>query len=85
MCFNYFCVWVYLRFGLRDWSPLNYILNNFELQVVGEFTGLAPPHRGIDQSQLHQSRFGLVFQACMLMITVCFLFSDVLGELWKNR
>ncbi|XP_063606354.1 uncharacterized protein LOC134781202 isoform X1 [Penaeus indicus] len=54
-------------------------------QVVGEFTGLAPPHRGIDQSQLHQSRFGLVFQACMLMITVCFLFSDVLGELWKNR
>lgn len=54
-------------------------------KVVGEFTGLAPPHRGIDQSQLHQSRFGLVFQACMLMITVCFLFSDVLGELWKNR
>lgn len=54
-------------------------------QVVGEFTGEAPPHRGIDQSQLHQSRFGLVFQACMLMITVCFLFSDVLGGFWKNR
>ncbi|KAK8749405.1 hypothetical protein OTU49_015339 [Cherax quadricarinatus] len=57
----------------------------FKLQVVGEFTGEAPPHRGIDQSQLHQSRFGLVFQACMLMITVCFLFSDVLGGFWKNR
>ncbi|XP_045610136.1 uncharacterized protein [Procambarus clarkii] len=54
-------------------------------KVVGEFTGEAPPHRGIDQSQLHQSRFGLVFQACMLMITVCFLFSDVLGGFWKNR
>ncbi|XP_071529514.1 uncharacterized protein [Panulirus ornatus] len=54
-------------------------------QVVGDLTGVAPPHRGIDQSQLHQSRFGLVFQACMLMITVCFLFSDVLGGFWKNR
>ncbi|XP_018021961.1 uncharacterized protein LOC108678125 [Hyalella azteca] len=41
--------------------------------------------RGIDYSQLSQSRFGLVFQACMLMITVCFLFSDVLGGFWKNR
>ncbi|XP_071529516.1 uncharacterized protein [Panulirus ornatus] len=57
----------------------------FKLQVVGDLTGVAPPHRGIDQSQLHQSRFGLVFQACMLMITVCFLFSDVLGGFWKNR
>ncbi|KAK7068265.1 hypothetical protein SK128_028038 [Halocaridina rubra] len=55
-----------------------------QLQVVGEFTG-STPRRGIDQSQLHQSRFGLVFQACMLMITVCFLFSDVLGGFWKNR
>ncbi|XP_042236887.1 uncharacterized protein LOC121876061 isoform X2 [Homarus americanus] len=54
-------------------------------QMAGEFTAIAPPHRGIDQSQLHQSRFGLVFQACMLMITVCFLFSDVLGGFWKNR
>ncbi|XP_042236888.1 uncharacterized protein LOC121876061 isoform X3 [Homarus americanus] len=54
-------------------------------KMAGEFTAIAPPHRGIDQSQLHQSRFGLVFQACMLMITVCFLFSDVLGGFWKNR
>ncbi|RXG68668.1 hypothetical protein Avbf_00876, partial [Armadillidium vulgare] len=43
------------------------------------------PQRGIDQSQLQQSRFGLVFQACMLMITVCFLCSDVLGGFWKNK
>ncbi|KAK8407307.1 hypothetical protein O3P69_002096 [Scylla paramamosain] len=56
-----------------------------QLQVSGEVVGVAHPQQGIDQSQLHQSRFGLVFQACMLMITVCFLFSDVLGGFWKNR
>ncbi|XP_068228760.1 uncharacterized protein [Palaemon carinicauda] len=57
----------------------------FKLQVVSEIQGNASSHPGIDQSQLSQSRFGLVFQACMLMITVCFLFSDVLGVFWKNR
>ncbi|XP_066951883.1 uncharacterized protein [Macrobrachium rosenbergii] len=57
----------------------------FKLQVVSEVQGTASAHPGIDQSQLSQSRFGLVFQACMLMITVCFLFSDVLGVFWKNR
>lgn len=56
-----------------------------QLQVTGEVQGESTPQQGIDQSQLHQSRFGLVFQACMLMITVCFLFSDVLGGFWKNR
>ncbi|XP_068228761.1 uncharacterized protein [Palaemon carinicauda] len=54
-------------------------------KVVSEIQGNASSHPGIDQSQLSQSRFGLVFQACMLMITVCFLFSDVLGVFWKNR
>ncbi|XP_076064993.1 uncharacterized protein LOC143039006 isoform X5 [Oratosquilla oratoria] len=53
-------------------------------KIRGGFSGSRPP-QGIDQSQLQQSRFGLVFQACMLMITVCFLFSDVLGGFWKNR
>lgn len=47
--------------------------------------GFSGGERGIDYSQLSQSRFGLVFQACMLMITVCFLFSDVLGGFWKSR
>ncbi|XP_050727359.1 uncharacterized protein LOC127004082 isoform X2 [Eriocheir sinensis] len=56
-----------------------------QLQVTGKVRGESTPQQGIDQSQLHQSRFGLVFQACMLMITVCFLFSDVLGGFWKNR
>lgn len=43
------------------------------------------PTRCIDTAQLHQSRFGLVFQACMLMITVCFLFSEILGKFWKDK
>lgn len=43
------------------------------------------PIRCIDSAQLHQSRFGLIFQACMLMITVCFLFSEILGQFWKNK
>ncbi|CAG0900725.1 unnamed protein product [Darwinula stevensoni] len=39
----------------------------------------------VDFGQLHQSRFGLVFQACILLCTVCFLFSDVLGHFWKDK
>lgn len=50
----------------------------------GNLTTLATRRR-VDTSQLNQSRFGLVFQAIMLLITVCFLFSDVLGGFWKNR
>ncbi|KAF2357636.1 Zinc finger RING-CH-type [Trinorchestia longiramus] len=57
-----------------------------ELRVAGSRLDISGgTERGIDYSQLSQSRFGLVFQACMLMITVCFLFSDVLGGFWKNR
>lgn len=41
--------------------------------------------RSIDMGQLHQSRLGLVTQASMLIITVCFLMSDVLGEFWKDK
>lgn len=67
--------------GEQEQDPSTQRLVPDQLQV----NGLVPPHRGVDQSQLHQSRFGLVFQACMLMTTVCFLFSDVLGGFWKNR
>ncbi|KAK4309797.1 hypothetical protein Pmani_018590 [Petrolisthes manimaculis] len=67
--------------GEQEQDPSTQRLVPEQLQV----NGVVPPHRGVDQSQLHQSRFGLVFQACMLMITVCFLFSDVLGGFWKNR
>ncbi|XP_026293840.1 uncharacterized protein LOC113217945 [Frankliniella occidentalis] len=37
----------------------------------------------VDTSQLHQSRFGLVSQAFMLITIVGFLFSETLSEFWK--
>ncbi|KAL0276682.1 UNVERIFIED_CONTAM: hypothetical protein PYX00_004198 [Menopon gallinae] len=40
---------------------------------------------GVDVSQLHQSRLGLVSQAFMLIIVVGFLFSETLGEFWKTK
>ena len=39
----------------------------------------------VNTSQLHQSRFGLISQAIMLMVVVCFLFSDILGEFWRYK
>nr|CAD7458819.1 unnamed protein product [Timema tahoe] len=43
------------------------------------------PEQKIDVSQLHQSRFGLLSQALMLMIVVGFLFSETLSEFWKKN
>ncbi|CAG0917605.1 unnamed protein product [Notodromas monacha] len=39
----------------------------------------------LDSNQLQQSRFGLVFQAVILLATVCFLLSDILGDFWKDK
>lgn len=39
----------------------------------------------INNSQLHQSRFGLLSQALMLIIIVGFLFSETLSEFWKTK
>ncbi|KRT81422.1 hypothetical protein AMK59_5657 [Oryctes borbonicus] len=39
----------------------------------------------INNSQLHQSRIGLLSQALMLMIIVGFLFSETLSEFWKTK
>jgi len=41
--------------------------------------------QSIDTAQLHQSRLGLVSQAAMLIIIVCFLLSEILGEFWKKK
>jgi len=41
--------------------------------------------QSIDTSQLHQSRFGLLSQAFMLIIVVAFLFSETLSEFWKKK
>ncbi|XP_073962769.1 uncharacterized protein isoform X2 [Choristoneura fumiferana] len=45
--------------------------------------GLDP--RSVNQSQLHQSRFGLVSQALMLILIAGFLASETLSELWKTK
>jgi len=39
----------------------------------------------INQSQLHQSRLGLLSQALMMMVTIGFLLSETLSEFWKPR
>lgn len=41
--------------------------------------------QSVDTAQLHQSRLGLVSQAVMLIITVCFILSEILGEFWKKK
>ncbi|XP_037083632.1 uncharacterized protein LOC119104014 isoform X2 [Pollicipes pollicipes] len=52
-------------------------------EVRGKF--VTTNGQNVNTSQLHQSRFGLISQAIMLMITVCFLFSDILGEFWRYK
>lgn len=39
----------------------------------------------INMSQLHQSRFGLLIQAIMMILVVGFLASETLGDLWKAK
>uniref|UniRef100_T1GBV5 RING-CH-type domain-containing protein n=1 Tax=Megaselia scalaris TaxID=36166 RepID=T1GBV5_MEGSC len=36
-------------------------------------------------SQIHQSRFGLLFQAIMMIIVVGFLISETFGDFWKSK
>lgn len=43
------------------------------------------PQQIINTSQLHQSRFGLLSQAFMLIIVIAFLFSETLSEFWKKK
>ncbi|XP_077282905.1 uncharacterized protein LOC143908926 [Arctopsyche grandis] len=40
---------------------------------------------GVNTSQLHQSRVGLLSQAFMLITIVGFLFSETLSEFWKTK
>ncbi|XP_026332644.1 uncharacterized protein LOC113239757 [Hyposmocoma kahamanoa] len=41
--------------------------------------------RSVNQSQLHQSRFGLISQALMLILIAGFLASETLSEFWKTK
>lgn len=66
----------------KNYTQTN-ILPNFCLQITGPNR---PQFRqSIDTAQLHQSRLGLVSQAIMLIITVCFILSEILGEFWKKK
>jgi hypothetical protein len=56
----------------------------FDFKVIHGRTPI-PFRQSIDTAQLHQSRLGLVSQAMMLLITVCFLLSEILGEFWKKK
>merc|ERR1719495_2469971 len=58
------------------------IQRNAEIQNSEKIQGVTP---AINASQLHQSRFGLLAQALMMMVTIGFLFSETLSEFWKQK
>jgi len=43
------------------------------------------PAVDVNTSQLHQSRFGLLSQAVMMIMTVGFMFSETLEQFWKTK
>ncbi|XP_058450085.1 uncharacterized protein LOC131429767 [Malaya genurostris] len=47
--------------------------------------GAAPSSENVNASQLHQSRFGLLSQAIMLIVIIGFLTSETLGDFWKKK
>ncbi|XP_059618468.1 uncharacterized protein LOC132262966 [Phlebotomus argentipes] len=47
--------------------------------------GNLPSTQNVNASQLHQSRFGLLSQAIMLIVIVGFLTSETLGDFWKKK
>jgi len=68
---------------------INFVSNNihvllYDLQVLG-MRQQVNYTQSVDTAQLHQSRLGLVSQAVMLIITVCFILSEILGEFWKKK
>ncbi|KFM68846.1 hypothetical protein X975_25326, partial [Stegodyphus mimosarum] len=52
-------------------------------KVRGEF--IQGSSSATDTSQLQQSRIGLISQAVLLLFTVVFIFSDSLGDFWKDK
>lgn len=47
--------------------------------------GVRPSSETVNASQVHQSRFGLLSQAVMLIVIVGFLTSETLGDFWKEK
>ncbi|EEC04356.1 conserved hypothetical protein, partial [Ixodes scapularis] len=85
-----FCTVVLSRsvVGWGNFSPLFYgklceILPPSVLQVRGAF--VAGPPSAPNMSQVHQSRLGLVAFAILLLTTVLFILSDVMGSFWKDK
>lgn len=62
---------------------LNLIRSIPIIQLRGEF--IQGSSSQTDTSQLQQSRIGLVSQAVLLLFTVVFIFSDSLGDFWKDK
>ncbi|CAH1115531.1 unnamed protein product [Psylliodes chrysocephalus] len=56
--------------------------NSFETEPLRDETAVK---QQINFSQLHQSRFGLLSQAFMLIVISGFLFSETLSEFWKTK
>lgn len=54
-------------------------------KIRGGFIAKTPSNQDVNPSQVHQSRFGLLSQAIMLIVIVGFLTSETLGDFWKKK
>ena len=53
--------------------------------LIFQNNNLGDEVQNLNTSQLHQSRFGLLSQAVMMIITVGFMFSETLEQFWKTK
>lgn len=70
----------FLIYGVEVFFKLR---GGFVYDQTGKILG--PSEAIVNASQLHQSRFGLLSQAIMLIVIVGFLTSETLGDLWKAK
>ncbi|BFF94240.1 uncharacterized protein DMAD_11929 [Drosophila madeirensis] len=70
----------FLIYGVEVFFKLR---GGFVYDQAGKILG--PSEAIVNASQLHQSRFGLLSQAVMLIVIVGFLTSETLGDFWKTK
>ncbi|KAH8397611.1 hypothetical protein KR215_003822 [Drosophila sulfurigaster] len=70
----------FLIYGVEVFFKLR---GGFVYDQTGKILG--PSEAIVNASQLHQSRFGLLSQAIMLIVIVGFLTSETLGDFWKAK
>lgn len=70
----------FLIYGVEVFFKLR---GGFVYDQTGKILG--PSEAIVNASQLHQSRFGLLSQAIMLIVIVGFLTSETLGDFWKTK